>query len=90
LQFEGIEAWQKSQTDGDERMLVEQAMKYLEDSGHANVRPFCLKRITGPGDRAREIDAAAIADNYAVVIEHKNVMDAAGADQLASLVDFIE
>ena len=90
MQFEGIEGWQKNQTDGDERILVEQAMKYLEDSGHANVRPFCLKRITGPGDRARQIDAAAIADNCAVVIEHKNIMDAAGAVQLATLVKFIE
>ena len=71
-------------------MLVEQAIKYLEDSGHANIQPLCLKRITGPGGRGREIDAAAVSDNCAVVIEHKNLMDDAGADQLATLVDFIE
>ncbi len=71
-------------------MLVEQAIKFLVDSGHANARPFCLKKLTGPGGRGLEIDAAAIADNCAVVIEHKNLMDAAGAVQLATLVDFIE
>lgn len=65
-------------------------MKYLEQSGHANVRPLCLKIVSGPGGRAREIDAAAIADNCAIVIEHKNLMDIEGAVQLASLVEFIE
>ncbi len=90
LQFESIEVWQKNQTSGNERMLVEQAVKFLEDSGHANVRPFCLKKVTGPGSLKKDIDAAAIADNCAVVIEHKNVMDQGGAAQLADLVTFIE
>ena len=90
LQFESIEVWQKNQTNGSERKLVEQAMKFLEDSGHANVRPFCPKMVTGPGSLQKEIDAAATADNCAVVIEHKNVMDEDGAAQLAELVAFIE
>lgn len=90
LQLEGIDAWQKHQTDGSERMLVDQAMNYLKDGGHVNVRPFCRKIVTGPGGRDREIDAAAVADNCAVIIEHKNVMDAAGALQLLSLVNFIK
>ncbi|KAL4514574.1 hypothetical protein Ndes2526A_g04034 [Nannochloris sp. 'desiccata'] len=38
----------------------------------------------------KEIDAAAIADSCAVVIEHKNVMDEDGAAQLADLVAFID
>ncbi|KAH7619699.1 hypothetical protein NADE_007987 [Nannochloris sp. 'desiccata'] len=88
--FESIEVWQKNQTNGSERKLVEQAVKFLEDSGHANVRAFCLKKVTGPGSLKKEIDAAAIADNCAVVIEHKNVMDEDGAAQLADLVAFID
>ncbi|KAH7619183.1 hypothetical protein NADE_006028 [Nannochloris sp. 'desiccata'] len=88
--FESIEVWQKNQKNCSERKLVEQAVKFLEDSGHANVRPFCLKKVTGPGSLKKEIDAAAIADNCAVVIEHKNVMDEDGAAQLADLVAFIE
>ena len=90
LQFEGIKVWQKNQTSGDERMLVEQAMKFLEDSGHTNVRTFCPKKVTGPGSLKKEIDAAAIVDNCAVVIEHTNVMDEDGAARLADLVAFIE
>ncbi|KAG7669782.1 hypothetical protein KSW81_007928 [Nannochloris sp. 'desiccata'] len=88
--FESIEVWQKNQKNCSERKLVEQAVKFLEDSGHANVRPFCLKKVTGPGSLKKEIDAAAIADNCAVVIEHKNVMDEDGAAQLADLVAFID
>ncbi|KAH7622994.1 hypothetical protein NADE_007858 [Nannochloris sp. 'desiccata'] len=36
--FESIEVWQKNQTSGDERMLVQRAMKELE-LNHTNVRP---------------------------------------------------
>ncbi|KAG7674380.1 hypothetical protein KSW81_000038 [Nannochloris sp. 'desiccata'] len=88
--FERIEVWQKNQTNGFEQKLVEKAVKFLEDSGRANVRPFCLKKVTGPGSLKKEIDAAAIADDCAVVIEHKNVMDEDGAAQLADLVAFID
>ena len=90
MQFESLEVYQKNQIDGSERKLVEQAEKYLKENGHSNVQPFCRKKVTGADGLEREIDAAAIADNCAVVIEHKNLMDSKGAAQLASLVEFIE
>ena len=90
MQFESIEGQLKNQSDSSERKLVDKAVKYLQQTGHANVRPLCLKIVSGPGGRAREIDAAAIADNCALVVEHKNLMDSKGADQLASVVEFIE
>ena len=89
LQFEGVERWQRNQTEASERNLVDQAVKFLENRGHTNVRPFCSKKVSGPADLKKEIDAGAIADNCAVVIEHTNVMDEDGAARLAYLVAFI-
>ena len=89
LQFESIEVWQKNQSSGDERMLVKLAMKELELT-HTNVRPWCKTKLTGPDGWFREVDAAAIADNCVIVVEHKNVMDKNGALQLYDLVNDIE
>ena len=89
LQFESIEVWQKNQSSGDERMLVKLAMKELE-LNHTNVRPWCKKKLTGPDGWFREVDAAAIADNCVIVVEHKNFMDKNGALQLYDLVNDIE
>lgn len=89
LQFEGLESWQRNQTSADERMLVGQAVKYLQDSGHDNVRPWCKKKLTGPNGWSREVDTAAIADGCAIVVEHKNLMDKNGALQLYDLVNDI-
>ena len=89
MQFEGIEVWQKNQTSGDERMLVKRAMKELEKN-HSNVRPWCKKKLTGPDGWSAEVDACAIADGCAIIVEHKNVMDPKGAYQLTELCDDIE
>ena len=89
LQFESIEVWQKNQTSGDERMLTKRAMKELEKN-HTNVRPWWKKKLTGPDGWSREVDAAAIADGCAVVVEHKNLMDKKGANQLLELVNEME
>ncbi|KAH7624994.1 hypothetical protein NADE_002214 [Nannochloris sp. 'desiccata'] len=86
--FKSIEAWQKHQNSGDERMLVARAKEKLEKN-HTNVRAWCKKRVTGPDGLSREVDAAAIADNCAIVVEHKNLMDYKGAVQLVDLVSFI-
>ncbi|KAG7668556.1 hypothetical protein NADE_006739 [Nannochloris sp. 'desiccata'] len=87
--FESIEVWQKNQTSGDERMLVKRAMKELEKN-HTNVRPWCKKKLTGPDGWFREVDAAAIADGCAIIVEHKNIMDSQGASQLTELADEID
>jgi hypothetical protein len=79
LQFESIDTWQKNQTSSDERMLVKLAMNELEKN-HSNVRPWCKKTLTGSNGWSPEVDAAAIADGCAIVVEHKNVMDSEGAD----------
>ena len=89
LQFESIEGWQANQTSGDERVLVQRAMKELE-LNHTNVRPWCKKKLTGPDGWSRQVDAAAIADGCAVVVEHKNLMDQNGAEQLLKLVNEME
>ena len=65
-------------------------MKYLEHIGHSNVKPFCDKMVTGPNGAYREIDAGAVAENCAVVVEYKNKIDKDAALQLSSAVDFIE
>jgi hypothetical protein len=89
LQFESIETWQKNQTSGDEQMLVKFAMNELEKN-HSNVRPWYKKKLTGPNGWSREVDAAAISDGCAIVVEHKNAMDSEGADQLTKLIEQIE
>ena len=70
-------------------MLVKRAMKELEKN-HSNVRPWCKKILDGPDGWSRLVDACAIADGCAIVVEHKNVMDFEGADQLTQLIDEIK
>ena len=90
LQFAPTKTWPKKKTWADQQLLVARAVKELQDRGHTNVRPWCKKQLTGPGGWSREVDAAAMADNCALVVEHKNSMDLDGARQLRGLVDFIK
>jgi hypothetical protein len=70
-------------------MLVQRAIKELE-LNHTNVRPWCKRKLTGPDGWSRKVDAAAIADGCAVLVEHKNLMDQKGAKQLLELVNEME
>jgi hypothetical protein len=82
-----VNAFQKRQAEA----CAQRAMKYLEDLGCTNVRPFCGPRtITGPGGLTRDLDAGAISDDCAIVVLHRNLMEEGGAFQLTDLVAFIE
>ena len=54
------------------------------------MEPVCFKRVTGPGGKFKEIDAAAIAEGCAIVAEHKHVVGSKGAEQLRKLIAFIK
>ncbi len=92
LQVGDGERWQQNKPTASERILRGTLVKKLEAIGHTNVEPICDKKITGPDHDgfSREVDAAAIAGDCAMVAEHKNVMDEAGALQLVSLITSIE
>ena len=77
-------------SSGDERMLTAVAMKELKKTQHTNVRAWCQKKLTGPNGWYREVDAVALADNCAIVVEHKNILDKSAALQLYSLIADIE
>ncbi len=89
LQYESDDE-PKKRTIGNESMLVARIMKELHDNGHADVRPGREKEVTGPDGLSREVDVAAIADECAIVVLHRNLMNFNGAVQLVDLVNFIK
>ncbi|KAG7670019.1 hypothetical protein NADE_006263 [Nannochloris sp. 'desiccata'] len=85
-----VAAWQRNHTEAEERHLRNKLVKMLQEENHTNVEPVCLKRVTGPGGKFKEIDAAAIAASCAMVAEYKHVMSIKGVQQLQRLITFIE
>jgi hypothetical protein len=85
-----VAAWQRNHTEAEERHVRNKLVKMLEEENHTKVEPVCFKRVTGPGGKFKELDAAAVAEGCAVVAEHKHVMSIKGVEQLQRLITFIE
>lgn len=88
LQVDDLVAEQRNHTEAEEGHVRSALVKMLEKD-HTNVQPFYSKRVYGPGGKFKEIDAAAIAPDCAVVAEQKHVMSMKGVEQLQRLIAFI-
>ena len=83
-------AWQQNETTAEERHVRSALVKMLEKEDHTNVQAIGFKKVYGPGDKYKDIDAAAIAEGCAMVAEHKDVMSIKGVQQLQRLITFIK
>ncbi|KAH7623391.1 hypothetical protein NADE_002580 [Nannochloris sp. 'desiccata'] len=83
-----VAAWQRSHAEAEERHVRSALVKLLQKD-HTDVEPFCSKRVYGPGGKFKEIDAAAISSDCAMVAEHKHVMSMKGVEQLQRAIAFI-
>ncbi|KAG7674708.1 hypothetical protein NADE_007998 [Nannochloris sp. 'desiccata'] len=82
-----LAAWQRSHAEAEERHVRSALVKLLQKD-HTDVEPFSSKRVYGPGGKFKEIDAAAISPDCAMVAEHKHVMSMKGVEQLQRAIAF--
>ncbi|KAH7621183.1 hypothetical protein NADE_009231 [Nannochloris sp. 'desiccata'] len=81
-------AWQRSHAEAEERHVGSALVKLLQKD-HTDVEPFSSKSVYGPGGKFKEIDAAAISPDCAMVAGHKHVMSMKGVEQLQRAIAFI-
>jgi hypothetical protein len=82
--------WNPNEASEPELKLRAALVKMLEGENHTNIQPFGFKIVSGPDGKYRRIDTAVIADDCAVIADHRHVMTVRSAERLYSLIAFIE
>lgn len=80
----------KNTYSAQEQQCRERLVDHLIDSQHVGVKPVTVKRFVGTDNMSFELDAGAISDTCALLVEVKNRLDQDAVYQILSVADKIE